>query len=69
MIDTVDDVIRELGGNAEVAALTGVGPSAVTNWRERGIAPDKFLLVRDALAALGKEASPRVFAFKTEASV
>jgi hypothetical protein len=67
MINSVDAVIDALGGPTKTAALAGVGPSAVINWRERGIAPDKFLIVRDALRALGKEVDPAVFAFKTVA--
>jgi DNA-binding transcriptional regulator YdaS (Cro superfamily) len=68
-ITTVNEVIDALGGNAALASLTGVGPSAVTNWRERGIAPDKFLIVRDALRALGKDVDPAVFAFKAGTAV
>ena len=65
MLNSVDDVIEALGGPATVASLTGVGTSAVSNWSaRRRIAQDKFVIVRDALAALGKEASPAVFGFK-----
>ena len=66
MLITVDEVIEALGGTAAAAALTGVSAPAVSNWRERGkIAPDKFLLVREALAAVGKDVDPCVFAFKS----
>lgn len=65
MLTTVDDVIEALGGTAAAAGLTGVSAPAVSNWRERGkIAPDKFLLIREALAAQGKEACLSVFGFK-----
>lgn len=65
MLTTVDDVIEALGGTAAAAGLTGVTPPAVSNWRERGkIATDKFPLIREALAAKGKEASLSVFGFK-----
>jgi len=65
MLNSVDDVIKALGGPAAVASLAGVGTSAVSNWSaRRRIAPDKFVIVRDALAALGKEADPSVFGFK-----
>lgn len=65
MLTTVDEVIKALGGTAAAAGLLGVSAPAVSNWRERGkIAPDKFLLVREALSALGKDVDPCVFAFK-----
>lgn len=65
MLNSVDDVLEALGGTAAVALLAGVGASAVSNWRVRGKIPqENFLLVRDALAGLGKEAAPSVFGFK-----
>jgi hypothetical protein len=66
MINTVDDVIAELGGPGATAALVGLGTSAVRNWSARGkIAPDKFLIIKAALGALGKDVDPSVFGFKT----
>ena len=35
MLQTVDDVIDKLGGSAEVAALVGVGVSAVSMAKKR----------------------------------
>jgi DNA-binding transcriptional regulator YdaS (Cro superfamily) len=67
MLKSVDEVIDALGGPSAMAELTGVGPSAVVNWRTRGIAPDKFLLVKKALKSKSLDVSPSVFAFKTEA--
>lgn len=65
MLTTVDDVIDALGGPTKTAAVAAVGPSAVVNWRTRKEIPsDCFLLIRDALAALGKEVAPDVFGFK-----
>lgn len=65
MLTTVEAVVEALGGTTAAASTAGVGASAVSNWLERGkIAPDKFLLIREALAAVGKEADPCVFAFK-----
>lgn len=70
MLITVDEVIEALGGTAAAAALIGVSAPAVSNWRERGkIAPDKFLLVREALKSLGKDVDPCVFAFKLSEEV
>lgn len=64
MLTTVEAVVEALGGTAATAAAVGVGASAVSNWLERGkIAPGKFLLVREALLAVGKDVDPCVFAF------
>ena len=69
MLNTVDDVIETLGGATAVAALAGVGVPAVSNWSKRGrISQGSFMIVRDALAALGKEAAPSVFGFKEAAT-
>jgi hypothetical protein len=66
MLKTVEAVVEALGGTTATASTIGVGASAVSNWLDRGkIAPDKFLLVRDALAAVGKKVDPCVFAFKS----
>lgn len=67
MLGTIDSVVEALGGSAKVAELCGVGTSAVSNWIARGkISKGSFLVVRDALAAKGLEASPAVFGFKVE---
>lgn len=39
---TVSDVIDALGGNTPVAALFGVGTSAVSNWRAQGEFPQRI---------------------------
>lgn len=65
MIDTVDEVIRALGGPTKTAAVAGVGASAVINWRTRKeIPPDCFLVITDALRAAGEEVDRSVFGFK-----
>lgn len=65
MLDSVDQVIDALDGPARVGELCGVGTSAVSNWRKRGrISRGVSMIVRDALAARGKEAAPSVFGFK-----
>jgi hypothetical protein len=69
MLNSVDEVIEALGGPTIVASLAGVGTSAVSNWSKRGrISQGSFMIVRDALAALGKEAAPSVFGFKETAT-
>jgi CI repressor-like protein len=65
MLNTVDEVIDALGGPRKTAEVASVGKSAVSNWSKRGrISQDCFVLIRNALAALDKEASPTVFGFK-----
>lgn len=69
MLDSIDDVVGALGGPSKVAELCGVRTSAVSNWSKRGrISRGSFMIVRDALASLGKEASPSVFGFKEPVS-
>lgn len=66
MLGTIDSVIDALGGSAKVAEMCGVRTSAVSNWIARGkISKGSFLVVRDALATRGLEASPTVFGFKS----
>ena len=66
MLTTVEAVVEAFGGTTAAASAVGVGAPAVSNWIERGKIPsDKFLLVRDALAAVGKDVDPCVFAFKS----
>ncbi len=68
MLDTVDSVVDAVGGPTAAAALAGVSLPAVSNWKARGkISSGKYVLFRDALAALGQQASPSVFGFKAEA--
>jgi len=70
MLNSVDAVIEALGGPTKTAAVAAVGPSAVINWRTRGeIPPDRFLLIRDALAALEMEVEPSVFGFRVSDEV
>lgn len=65
MLDAIDDVIEALGGVAKVAALCGVGPSAVSNWKARGrIPPEKFFIFDRALAPLNTRADPALFGFE-----
>ncbi len=66
MLSTIDEVIEALGGAAKVAALCGVGLTAVSNWRSRGrIPPGKSMIFAEALKALGKTPSPSVFGFES----
>jgi DNA-binding transcriptional regulator YdaS (Cro superfamily) len=65
MLNSVDEVIEVLGGTGAVASLVGMSSPAVSNWSKRGrISHRSSMIIRDALAALGKEAAPSVFGFK-----
>lgn len=70
MLESVSEVIDELGGNAKAAALVGLGASAVSNWRSRGRIPAEFFLVfSEALKAKGREANPALFGMTRAAGV
>jgi hypothetical protein len=66
MLTTVDAIIDALGGSAATAAIVGVGPSAISNWKARGgIPPDKFMILERALTDRGKgKPSPDLFGFE-----
>lgn len=65
MLTSVDAVIDELGGTGAAAEIAGVRPSAVSNWRAKGlIPPEYFVTVSDALIARGLQAERAVFGFK-----
>lgn len=69
MLNSVDEVIKELGGPTAVASLAGLSTPAVSNWSKRGrISRGSFMTISDALAAKGMEAAPSVFGFKETAT-
>lgn len=49
------EVIDLLGGTGSVAALCGVGPSAVSNWREDGIPAARRYQIASELMRREKE--------------
>lgn len=56
-VETVDAVIEALGGNADVATLTGRLPKAPSNWRSQGyFPPNTYLVLTGALLQTGKRA-------------
>jgi|SoimicMinimDraft_4_1059732.scaffolds.fasta_scaffold136180_1 hypothetical protein len=69
MLTTVDSIIEALGGPAATAAIVGVVPSAISNWKTRGgIPPDKFMLLEKVLVERGKgKPSPDLFGFEMPA--
>ena len=52
---TDSEIIDELGGTGAVAAICGVGPSAVSNWREDGIPAARRWQIAQALRAAKKD--------------
>jgi hypothetical protein len=61
-LDTAAKVTTALGGVAAVAALTGVGRKAVSNWvRSRDFPPKTFAVMSAALRERGLSASPRLW--------
>ena len=53
---STNQVLKALGGNAAVAALTGRWPGAVSNWRSLEHFRNTYVIMRNALLALGHEA-------------
>ena len=59
----IDAIIDALGGAAQVQALLGVGPSAVSNYRMRGAFPEYARIkVWQALKARGIMVDPETLA-------
>jgi DNA-binding transcriptional regulator YdaS (Cro superfamily) len=62
MLESVEDVIKAVGGNAAAAGLAGVRGSAVSNWKARKRIPAEFLLTfSEVLAREGLRVDPAVF--------
>ena len=62
-INSADEVIDRLGGNSVVAKLIDppVTPNAVGNWRVRGLPPETFLALTQALNAKDIYAPPSLW--------
>jgi hypothetical protein len=68
VVDTIDDVLAELGGPAKAAELAGVTPPAASNWKSRGRFPsDLYLLFCAELSRTGKTPDPVLFGLKSPA--
>jgi len=60
-IDTAGQAIDYLGGTAKVAALFGIDPRIISNWRFRGLPPDTYAVMAPALQARGVVFGPELF--------
>lgn len=49
---TASELIDALGGNSAVAAIAGVKPNAVSNWRKFGAIPPRLYI---SMSAAGRE--------------
>jgi hypothetical protein len=66
-LDTVDEVLDALGGNAQVARLLGETPQTVGNWRlatRRRIPAVHFMNIASLLEERGLYAHSSVFGMK-----
>jgi hypothetical protein len=52
-LDTVADIVDELGGPVAVGAMCGVSRNTVYHWIERGIPPQYYLIMTEALRKQG----------------
>ena len=65
MVNSVSELITALGGVSKVAALVGLRPSAVSNWKTEGFVPSRhFFEFTEELERRGFEVDPRVFGFR-----
>jgi hypothetical protein len=65
-LKTIAEVLRELGGPAEVGRLTGKSTQAVWNWGDRGrIAPDAYLVMTAELERRGFSAPAELWTIQT----
>ena len=66
MLNSIEEIIEAIGGHDAAAKLAGVGRSAVSNWKARGMIPPEYWhAFAKALSLAKKKANPAVF-FKTE---
>lgn len=64
-IATAAGVIDALGGTTATARIAELPPQVMTNARTRNRLPyPSFLILTDALSALGKSADPRLWGIK-----
>ena len=63
-LTTASEVIDALGGPAAVSRLLGTSTNAVCNWRVRGLPPETFLALSEALKGKELYAMPGLWRMK-----
>ncbi len=70
MLESVDDVVKAIGGSPAAAKLAAVGTSAVSNWKARKRIPaELFFIFSAALKRKGLRVDPAVFGARTSEEV
>lgn len=65
LIKSATEIIDALGGNIAVGRLTSSSAKAVSNWRAFDrLPPNTYLLVKEALAALGHTAPDHLWSMR-----
>lgn len=61
-LNSIDEVVRELGGNTAIGEWLGIHPEAVSMWKARGqIATGWHLRIAAAVKRKRKSVNPSVF--------
>lgn len=68
-INTADDVLDRLGGTNAVAKLLDCDARVVSNWRARGLPPETFVALTQALNAKDLYAPPSLWRMKAIAAL
>lgn len=63
LLYTTESIISAFGGHKATADWAGVGPSAISNWIERGIPPGWHYRIDRALRERGFEVHPSAFGY------
>lgn len=66
-LTTPDEVIDTLGGTGAVARLLGVDDRVVSNWRGRGLPPETYLVLTQALRSRRRSAPPGLWRMRAAA--
>lgn len=66
-INSIDDLVDELGGNVRIGSWLGISSEAVSMWKaRRHIAPGWHLRLAAALRRRGRSVNPEVFGMTEE---
>ena len=66
-LETIDDVFIALGGASGMQTLTGSKPTTVSMWKENGFPSNTYILMTEALRAIGKIAPASLWGMKQPA--